>query len=300
MKPLHIDDDIQILTDEAAKEALAKDNDASFVSEEQGITHVPLDRWQKAQRAERKHWMVRGLHVSNDRNDDHMTLFDDYATLRDRHFQHALEMGCGPFTNLSLIGTVCEIDDVTLLDPLIESYLSHPFCNYTHEKFFLRRQNPIDLFMRRVLGRIAPSLYKTLARNLIPRKTIPVRGLIATPIETMPRSDTPYDLIVIINVIEHCYDIDRVFQQIVDNLAPGGILVFHDKYYSHDAVAETVKVQYDAAHPLKVDRKVIDSFLDAHFNDLYRYIATETSHFRDYTFQYDMLYLIGQKKQIAG
>jgi len=295
MKPLHIDDDVTIRTDEEARRALATENDTAYISARAGITRVPLERWQKAQKAEHKHWMVRSRHVSNDRNDIHMAMFDSYASLRNRRFAHALELGCGPFTNLSLIANLCQIESVSLLDPLIESYLKHDFCNYTRDRLYVRRGG-LDALLRATLGRAWPGLYRLLVRGLFPPRSIPIRQQFALPIEQMPTPQTAADLLVIINVIEHCYDIETVFRSILAALAPDGWLVFHDRYYDHEQVAQSVRHWYDAAHPLKVDRHVLDSFLQTHFEPVYQRIDTEHFTFKEIDFSFDTLYYIGRRR----
>lgn len=282
MKPLHIDEEVTIRTDEDARRAPETENDAAYISEKSGITHVPLERWQKAQKAERNHWMVRGRHVANDRNDQHMAMFDGYAAPRGRRFTHALELSCGPFTNLSLIGQLCQIESVSLLDLLIESYLSHKFCNYTRERLYTRRGG-LDA-------------YRFLARELFPSHNMSVRQLLALPIEQMPEIEPAADLLVIINVIEHCYDIQAVFRNILAALDRGGLLVFHDRYYDHEQVSQTVLSQYDAAHPLKVDRCVLDGFLQTHFDPIYQRIVPERFTLEGVDFSFDTLYYIGYKR----
>lgn len=296
MKPYHIDDDVNIKTDEDALQALEETNDQEYISPDSGIVTVSKDRWQQAQKAERNHWMVRGIRVNNDRNESHKALFNDYSDLKNKHFQSAIELGCGPFTNMSIIGKLCQIEQVTLLDPLIESYLTHPFSNYTKDTLYLRRESQWHWFLQKIVGKINPSLYKSLMRPILHNRTIPIKQIIASPIEAMPIPEETHDLAIMINVIEHCYDIHLIFKQIVDMLALDGLFVFHDRYYNHDEVSESIQYQYDAAHPLKVDRRVIDKFLDTNFTPLYHHIGTEHMSFRDSEISYDTLYFIGRKK----
>ncbi|MBK8020936.1 MAG: hypothetical protein IPK19_05770 [Chloroflexi bacterium] len=97
--------------------------------------------------------------------------------------------------------------------------------------------------------------------------------------------DDHYDLTVIINVIEHCFDIDQVFQH---SCRQRQVLRFSDKYYTHDEVSRTVEERYDAAHPLHVDRTLVDSFLDANFKALYRKVL-------DHHFTLDEIHLKWQE-----
>ncbi|MBK8020935.1 MAG: hypothetical protein IPK19_05765 [Chloroflexi bacterium] len=56
-KKYHIDEQVNVLTGAAAEDALKAENDELFLSADRGIVQVSSERWQKAQRAERRHWM---------------------------------------------------------------------------------------------------------------------------------------------------------------------------------------------------------------------------------------------------
>jgi SAM-dependent methyltransferase len=299
---LHIDQDVHILTGEAARQALARNNDSNYLSPDKGIVQVPEARWRVAQRAERTHWMKLGLGSDDDRNIEHSQGFDNYHALAGRVFESAIELGCGPFTNLSIIGEHCTIRECSLLDPLIEDYLSHPYCSYNRERLLLGRYLP-PTPAQRIWNAVRRKLPGGVRRRLPVWRTrqakgppIAIRELIAAPIEQMKVS-SKYHLVVVINVIEHCYDIERVFANILDMLAPGGILVFHDKLYDHDAVRAELQTTYDAAHPLRVDRRVITQFLDQHFASLQTRVLSANWSVQDRELQSDMVYFIGQRKE---
>ncbi len=214
----YVDEDFNILVGEEAKRALKKNSDASYLSQDQGIVQIPRERWEKAQVFEQKCWMVQNTKSGDDRNWDHYYEFNGYQALQGLTFEHAIELGCGPFTNLRLILKACRVRKCTLLDPLIESYFVHPRCRYNRKWLFTdnwlygRLDRPRLLRgVRRVIRRVAPGL-------LYDRH--PVQEFISKPIEEMPISSR-YDLIVIINVLEHCYDIHRVLENILQIATPG-------------------------------------------------------------------------------
>jgi SAM-dependent methyltransferase len=130
-------------------------------------------------------------------------------------------------------------------------------------------------------------------------KKIPISTFLSTPIEEMP-TNGKYDLIVIINVIEHCYDINLVFDNIIKIASPNAILVFHDKYYDHQQVVQMVQGHYyESGHPLMVDRKVIDRFL-VNFEPLFRKIVRKKiTHIPGFT-DYDGLFFIGRIKDFSS
>lgn len=294
MKQIYVDKNVRIFSGEEAKRALREKNDLSFVDEGEGVVAVPRERWEEAQYAERLHWMERGYKSIEDRNDYHESAFEDYGALQGRTFGHALEMGCGPFTNLRIIGKHCTIERCSLLDPLIGEYVSHPNCTYDRNNLYLAQRLSRKTIINMVLGRYFTPLYNSLRKRLNP--TIPVAALLACPVEQMPVDQT-YDLVCIINVIEHCYDTNLVFANILKVLKPGGVIVFHDRYYDHDEVLDIVQNQYDAAHPLKVDRRRIDSFLSDNFEPLFRQVTHNCSMADgiDDVIAYDELYFIGAR-----
>jgi SAM-dependent methyltransferase len=300
-KYLHIDDDVHILTDEEAKRALERENDQAFLSADSGIVKVTEKRWRSAQTAERKHWMVLGINGEDDRNEEHSAAFNNYQALGGATYNAAIELGCGPFTNLRLIANHCSINACSLLDPLIKDYLNHPHCAYTHDALIVDKYQSRSLPARiqRAVQRRLPEAMKRSRVDRLRRKsstrTIPIKELIAAPIETMP-TERVYDLVVILNVIEHCYDIQQVFQNILTVMPSGSILVFHDKLYSHDEVKERTATLYDAAHPLMVDQAILYQFLEQNFVSLYEKVATATWEFMGEENSADMLYYIGRRK----
>ena len=224
--------DMETLTGEEARLRLLATNDAAFLSPDRGVVAVSRERWQVAQEAEAHGWMELWREVIEDRNTHHFALFDYLFMLKERRFGRAIELGCGPFTNMRLAASALEIGSIELLDPLMPRYMDHPHCAYRSGQLRLHD------------GRMAP-----------------ITTAYAMPIEDLQPEGT-YDLVLLINVIEHCIDVDRIFTGIWDMLAPGGVFVFHDKYFDLAEVAETIGSEYDTAHPLKPDRRVVDAFLE--------------------------------------
>lgn len=289
---MFVDEHINIQVGSAAKRALETVTDEQYLTKNDGIISVSRNRWQTAQSYERRTWMVDGSHSTQDRNLDHFNQFDGYRSISGLDFAHAIELGCGPFTNLRYIMRSCQIKKCSLLDPLAETYLKHNHCNYT--KTLLRGDQTVlnaslsrtivHRGVRRVIRKIAPGLLSAI---------VPVEEILSKPIEEMP-VQVKYDLIVIINVIEHCYDANLIFEKIKAMANQGAILVFHDKYYYHERVSEDVKRFYDAGHPLRVDRRVVDDFLDSTFSPLFKKVGKKESSLAGVDLDYDSLYFIGK------
>lgn len=258
-----IDKSFSKIKGDAARPLVERHNDLAFLSNGRGVVSVSEERWREAQEAERHGWMTLWRNETEDRNSLHAVMFENYLPLQGVRFRHAIELGCGPFTNIRLLGRVAPVEEASLLDPLIEEYLSHPHCTYRDRLLFFAAD-----------------------RFLYLDKLIPL------PIEAFspPRS---YDLVLLINVIEHCRDFDRVAETIWSMLEPGGTFVFHDSYYRHANVAQALERHFDVAHPLRVDRHVIDQFL-SRFQMVFRRTVTTDGN-APITGRGETVYFIGQK-----
>jgi SAM-dependent methyltransferase len=262
------DENVNTLSGEAAAAAVRARSDARYLVDGQGVVKIPLDRWRIAQQFERTGWMEKWKGAGDDRNLAHAEEFNAYRTLAGRTFEHAIELGCGPFTNLRVIGDVAAIGRATLLDPLVESYLQLPKCRYTRDAL------------------------KTHSGE----RTIPLAGVLACPIEEMPVT-TRFDLVVMMNVIEHCYDVHKIFAQILAMAAPGAMFVFHDCIYD---VAKTKSVlgdkYYEAGHPLMVGYGVLERFMAEHFEPHYFSRCPDAPDQIDVCPHVGRFYFIGRKK----
>ncbi|MSP49682.1 MAG: class I SAM-dependent methyltransferase [Alphaproteobacteria bacterium] len=258
-----IDKSFNETTGDAARALVEQQNDCRFLSPNRGVVSVSESRWREAQEAERHGWMQLWRNETEDRNSFHAAMFDNYLSLRGECFRHAVELGCGPFTNVRLLGRIAEIQAVSLLDPLVEDYLAHPHCSYRDRILFFA-----------------------------PQRFVYVDRLIASSIEDFGAA-AEFDLVLLINVIEHCRDFDRVADVIWSLLPPGGTFVFHDHSYHHADVAEVLKRHFDAAHPLRVDRAAIDQFL-GRFETIFHRVVNTTGK-APLSGPGEMIYFIGRK-----
>jgi len=259
-RPFSVDEDGNVLTGrEAAMQVQAK-NDMRYLQREQGVIEIDMDRWTEAQRYERRTWMEgAGLNAREDRNTEHEEHFENYAAIQGRYFGNAIEIGCGPFTNMIRILKHVRCGKVTLLDPLIEHYLSHPHCTY-------KRKRLGGWFGNRV-------------------------QTVGEPIESSSSHEV-YDLVVVINVLEHCFSVAQFCERLISLTAPNGILVFHDKLIPASVLQSFVRNIYDAGHPLRVADSLILEFLSANYGEIFRkYVPIPSA-----VGTFDSVYFIGQKR----
>jgi 2-polyprenyl-3-methyl-5-hydroxy-6-metoxy-1,4-benzoquinol methylase len=256
MEKAYIDENANIHLNANAENLLNKNSDIIYYdAETQGIHKVNESRWNLAQKYERKTWMEGQLTAKDDRNFEHLKRFKDFSSL-DTHIpkiENIVELGCGPFTNVRLFQNFKNLKNITLVDPLLNDYLNHPNCTYKGDTL-----NDINLTK------------------------------ISSPIEKL--SDTQkYDAVVMINVIEHCFDVNLIFEKILSLLNQNGIIIFSDVYFKD--VYTLASNLYDAGHPLRLSEKKLNSFI-SEFIPIFdeRYEKLYNQEWRD------DIYFIGQKK----
>ena len=292
-KFLYVDENLHFVTGDEAARALQEHSDAAFLDPAKGVVRVPKERWKQAQKYERDTWLVANAGASDDRNLAHEAAFGGYAALASRTFRHAIELGCGPFTNLRIVARHCRIERCSLLDPLIREYLNHPHCTYDERALRIG-----DTPLGRTLGASRPGrAARRVLRAMVPaliEQRVPIAQLLPMPIEEMP--DGRHDLVVMINVLEHCFDANAIFDKILAILPPGGVLVFHDKLFEPAEIADDVRTRFDAGHPLRVGRPVIEAFVNDHFTPLYRKMEKVADEFEEIDLSREGIYFIGERK----
>jgi SAM-dependent methyltransferase len=221
MKPLFIDKEV---TELRGQEALLKiqEKGRNRVVTNFGVTQVNEDRWKEAQYYERRTWMNLHRHVNSDHNQENLQDLDNCSFLKGMTFSSIIELGCGPFTNLRLILPMIVANQITLLDPLLNEYLTHPHCSY-----------------------LGGYLYGHII------------NCVALPIEEY-QTTKKFDLVIMINVLPHCKDAYKVIGTIDNLLNPGGMLVFHEPCVNMNILPHL----YDAGHPLAVTYKFLMDFLN--------------------------------------
>lgn len=230
---LFVSADRQIVFGSEAEDLLKRDNDLKYLTED-GVVQVDRERWQEAQSYERETWMSDLIDARDDRNVKHSERFKGYEVLKGCRLPRVIELGCGPFTNARLIlPKLAYCADVTLLDPLVDSYLRHPNCTYAS-------------------GKLCRVPVTTVASSIEDFK----------PVQT-------YDLLILVNVLEHCFDVPRVFDVITSALRPGGILVFADCMLRRDDLPRVVENWYDTGHPIRLSADYVTAFLHGSFCTLF-------------------------------
>lgn len=206
---------------------------------------VGADRWREAQewelrhweRAERKHgwrrlvWPVARPLLTligskraggDDWNFWWRDRFDGYSFLPPE-INDLIELGCGPYTNVRLIREGRGIRRVVCSDPLIRRYLRfrHSWVARAH--------------------RAGAILIDDHAA------------------EECPFGPSTFDVVVMINVLDHVYDADRALRNATLLVRPGGYLLLGQDLSDEE---DPTRVHDEPGHPIRIKREDIDPHLE--------------------------------------
>lgn len=209
------------------------------------VRRVSTDRWREAQRWERALWVngqrkrgwkrlvwpvaapvLRAIGWKRAWGDDWnhwwAERFDDYAFLPDE-LGDVIELGCGPYTNTRLVLRGRAAQRVVCSDPLVGTYTT---------------------FRGRWLADASAAGRVELDDH---------------PIEELPFPASSFDLVVMINVLDHVRDADLCLRTAVSLVRPGGYLLLGQDL--SDA-ADVAHHPYDVGHPIRLRREDVDRHLE--------------------------------------
>lgn len=134
-----------------------------------------------------------------------------------------VELGCGPYTNTRLILEGREASRVVCSDPLIASYVTFS-------------------------GRWLAEAYAA-GRVEIDDHAI----------EDSPFEPASFDLVVMINVLDHVRDADLCMKKAIELLRPGGYFVLGQDLSNNEDLANH---PYDVGHPIRLRREDLEPYLE--------------------------------------
>jgi SAM-dependent methyltransferase len=141
------------------------------------------------------------------------------------------------------------MEAITLLDPLLNDYKEMPNCAYKNDTF---------------LGKQVTT--------------------ITSSIEDYNFKDESYDLVVLINVLQHCRDVTIIMDKVWNMLKKNGILVFQENVMINDHPFA------DEGHPIQISQDFVENQTDR-YDRKYKisYDKVHGNHRSDF-------YFIGEKK----
>jgi SAM-dependent methyltransferase len=242
---------------------------------------VTRERWEQAQNWERDFWVETqrkrskygknliwkvlsklGM-VSRYRGDDWnewwKEQFDGYRFLPER-IHNVLEVGCGPYTNVRLMLDRCRFDHLVLSDPLIRTYV----------KFKLT---------------FVSEMYQQAACVLDDH-----------PLEELPFASDNFDLVVMINVLDHVQDAHQCMENLIRVTRPGGYLIIGQDLTNEEDLKAHHGSEGEVGHPITLDKEWFDPYLKEGFEPVLDKFLTREQVRGGGKFHYGMLLFAGRKR----
>jgi SAM-dependent methyltransferase len=170
--------------------------------------------------------------------------------------ENAIELGCGPFTNMRIIARGRSFKHVICSDPLVKEYV----------KF---------------RGRWLAEAWKS-GRVMIDDH----------PLEECPFASGFFDLVVLINVLDHVMDSLQCLWHAIRITKPGGCLILGQDLSDADDIA---RIGEDVGHPIRIGHAILDKSLIPEFIPLIHRILPR-SEGRNPTAHYGTYVFIGRKR----
>jgi SAM-dependent methyltransferase len=230
------------------------------------------ERWLKAQEFEIKTWRaqnsffrrlvnpilnklgIRNVKFGDDWNHWWYEKFDFYRGIP-RNLDNAIELGCGPYTNIRLIHQERTINRIFCSDPLARQYIKF-------KKSWLSKQ------------------YASGGISLDDHSA-----------EELPFSGDFFDLVLMINVLDHVRDADACLINAIRILKPTGFLVIGQDLTDERDVKN---IGEDIGHPIRLHERDLDKHLIGKFKpQLYKILKREEG--RNPNAHYGTYLFIGQK-----
>lgn len=205
-----------------------------------GVAVVPKAIWRAAQKAEGA-WATSAANqgLSSDRPEEHWEGFQNYASVP-VNLGSVIEVGAGPWTQtkgLLFKRPDAQVTEFTVFEPSADWYMANvATCSYTTGKLMV--SNPT-----------VQKQYHEFPVNIIGQKG-----------ETLLSHAKQYDTLLVMNVIEHVQDGFAFLTGLHRVLKPGGILIFHERFFDSPVSADSLLGTY-GLHPIRLMKQVFDVFL---------------------------------------
>lgn len=231
-------------------------NDECFTHPDYGIMKVTHKRWLTGQKSELATWVRDGTGgdvgqhdtTQTDRAQSHADGFQQYKAVP-KQLGRMMELGCGPWGQTKFMlhkRTDIVIDSMTMCDPNLLSYVAGvKTCSYA------------DLGLD-VYGS------KPNTNHPFPLVLINAGG------EQLKMFKGGLDTLLMVNVAEHVENVYELWQNTFDALRPGGIFIFHDKWFDEKPLDYWHDLD-SIYHPCRPFKKSMDHFLSK-FETIYKEI----------------------------
>ena len=251
-----------------------------------GVATVPTSLWKVSQKAEADLWRSVGGSSSdsgnNDRAAEHWRSFENLSCLpKGMELGNVIEVGAGPWTQVKgflHIRPDLQVKQFTIWEPSADRYMTEvASCSYSNGKALRKFDGSGNHnFSVNVISTGGESLISGDRSSQQQYDTLGTHYSCNLDINTYSRNrlillNEPFFtyLAVSINVIEHVQDAFEYLTGLYVSLKPGGLLIFHDRYYSNAQITDG-----DVFHPIRIKKKVLDHFLSG-FDIIYNNCAAD-------------------------
>lgn len=186
-----------------------------------------------------------------------MEQFENYRRLP-KSFERALEIGCGPYTNIRLISKKCKIKEIYCCDPLIDVYTSFKL---------------------------------TWLSTQFSKNSIKISN---DKCENLRFDDNYFDLVVCINVLDHVQNAEKCLKEMLRVTKQGGFVVLGQDLSNEEDLSNRI-VREDTGHPIKIHHTTIDALFDNTCESLLKKILPRDKGRNPFA-HYGTFIFIGQKK----
>ena len=183
-----------------------------------------------------------------------MQKFNNYREIP-KALDQVIELGCGPFTNVRLIRKRRTIRRIVCSDPLARDYVS--FGGFWLAEAYRRGLVEVDF----------------------------------SPAEDLPFESASFDLVVMINVLDHVRDSDACLRSAERICRPGAYLILGQDLTSEDDI---VRIGDDVGHPIRVDHVQLERALAGFVPVFTKILPREEG--RNPEAHYGTFLMIGRKK----
>lgn len=209
-----------------------------------GVPYSIPDEWR-----DNNHWKQIGFYkkeltiASERRRHNHLIErldefgqgYSQWQFLNNANLGSVIEFGAGGYTqtrNIMERTHGIHIENVTLVDPMIFQYKKIKSCSYETGSL-----------------RINGTMYKTELSDLV--------------VEEWGRhnSGAQFDTAVSMNVLVYAQDAFKFLQTLHDSLKPGGLLLFHDRWFDDPSKSSRCRMSGFMTNVLQVKRPLLDHFL---------------------------------------
>jgi len=198
----------------------------------------------------------RDFCIGDDWNYWWMKQFKGYRALP-KYLEKALEVGCGPYTNIRLISKRCKIREVHCADPLIDTYISYKLT----------------------------WLSVQFGRNRI--------RISSDKCESIKSGDNYYDLVICINVLDHVEDAEQCLKEMARVIKPGGYIVLGQDLTNEEDWSN--RVRSDRLHLIRIHHTTLDATFQTTFDSCLKKILPRDKG-RAPRLHYGTYIFIGRKK----